>query len=231
MWVKTISFHKNSSLCDMVCEEHSTTKYIENNVDVIISKQFLRNKIMNKLIIFFFLVISIPTTSHSQSIIGLNFGCSIDSIYHTVTERYGKEMVSPMRGGIVPGYPMANVDSIIIVKEHIIMFDNQPKTAKSTLLSFQLNNKNRLSLYQVCFLVTELSADWGDILDRIYTSYFDYITPNYPKDFEVFYNEYGLKCFRFGKEKYTKGTWYGLYNVVKSSNGYKILLIYSVPQR
>ena len=94
----------------MVCEEHSTTKYIENNVDVIISQQFLRNKIMNKLIIFFFLVISIPTTSHSQSIIGLNFGCSIDSIYHTVTERYGKEMVSPMRGGIVPGYPMANVD-------------------------------------------------------------------------------------------------------------------------
>ena len=187
---------------------------------------------MNKLILFFILVISLTIMSYSQSIIGLNFGCSIDSVYHAVTERYGKEMVSTMHGGTVPGIPMANVDSIIIVKEHISMFDNQQKTAKGTLLSFQYNTqKQRLSLYQVYFLITELPTDWGDMLEKIFMSYFDYITPSYPKDFEVFYNEYGLKCFRFGKEKYTKETWFGLYNVVKSSNGYKILLLYSVPQR
>ena len=186
---------------------------------------------MKKLILFSIFVLSIQIASHSQSIIGLHFGSSIDSVYHAVTERYGKEMVSTMHGGTVPGYPIANVDSIIIVKEHINIFDHQPKTAKGTLLSFQLNERNRLSLYQVCFLITEFPTDWGNLLDKAFTSYFDYITLHYPKDFEVFYNEDGLKSFRFGKAKYTKGTWFGLYNVVNSSNGYKILLIYSVPQR
>lgn len=187
---------------------------------------------MNKLILTLIVVISFPLLSYSQSIIGLNFGCSIDSAYQVVTKRYAEDMVSTMQGGKVFGIPMANVDSIIIVKEHISIFDNQPKTAKGTLLSFQHNTKeHKLSLYQVCFLIAELPADWVDMLDKVYMSYFDYITPNYPKDFEVFYNEYGLKCFRFGKELYTKGTWFGLYNVVKSSNGYRILLLYSVPQK
>ena len=187
---------------------------------------------MNKLIVTLIAVLLLPVRSFSQSVIGLNFGCSIDSAYHVVVERYGEEMVSMMQGGTVPGIPKANVDSVIMIKEHICMFDNQLKTAKGTLLSFQNNTKkHRLSLYQVCFLITELPADWGDMLDKVYKSYFDYITPNYPKDFEAFYNEYGVKCFRFGKEKYKKGTWFGLYNVVKSTSGYQILLLYSVPQR
>lgn len=187
---------------------------------------------MKKLILFFIVAISFPMTSYSQSIIGINFGATIDSVYQAVTERYGEEKVSTMQGSTVPGIPMAKVDSVILIKAHITMFDNQPKTAKGTLLSFQYNkNNDRLSLYQICFLVTELPVDWGDMLDKVYMSYYDYITPNYPKDYEVFYNEYGLKCFRFGKEKYTKGTWYGLYNAVKSNHGYQILLLYSVPQK
>ena len=180
------------------------------------------------------LLVSFVLFSHfrcfSQSVIGLKFGSSIDSVYQVITTRYGEDYIERLNGGDVFGYPKAKSDTLLYINKPIYIFDNTAKTAKSILLSFQKSSKDVLSLNQICFLISELPNDWADMLNSVFKSYYDYIAPYYARDCEIFINDYGLKCFRFGKAKYTKGTWYGVYNIVKSTNGYRLLLIYSVPQ-
>lgn len=184
---------------------------------------------MTKQCIFFLFCLFGFLHSQAQSIIGFEFGQEIDSVYKEIVSRYGTDCIHFIKGLDNPYSYRAKSDSTIIVDKVIYLYSNQQKTAKYTMFCFQKTPEGFLALSQITF-VNELPLDWGDMLDGIYVSYHDYLYPQYIGDFEPFINDEGYKCFRFGKEKYSSGTWYGCYNVVKTSKNYRIYLHYTVPQ-
>ena len=170
--------------------------------------------------------------SQNPQVIGISFGSYLDSVKSELVKRYGKDKIETFAGERSPLVPSLtkvgkDMDSLLFIKTPIYIFDNQLKTAKGTLLAFQNAQEEIWSLYQIGFLISDLPEDWEDMLGRIFDSLYDYISPQYPNDVETYINEYGIKCFRFGKAKYNSGVWYGLYNVERTVYGFRILLIYT----
>lgn len=174
---------------------------------------------------------STSPVSEKPSIAGFEFGLSIDSIYTLCKQRFGEEYIEQLKGGYDKNDTRIWSDSTLLITKHFPIFDDSFKTANYTLLNFQKNNSGELTLSQIAiYTSTAIPWDWEDILDMIYDSYFDYLTPQYIDDYEEFINDDGLKAFRFGKDKYCTGSWYGLFNIIKGSQGYMLLLTYMVPQ-
>lgn len=173
----------------------------------------------------------IEHSSKNPSIAGFEFGMSIDSIYALCKKRFGEESIERKKGRYNKYDPRASSDSLLVITTMFRIYEDQSKMASYTLLNFQKNSIGELLLGQVIlFITTSLPWEFEDLLDNIYDSYLDYLAPQYPNDYEEIINDFGLKAFRFGKEKYTPDTWYGFFNISKGSQGYMISLTYTAQQ-
>lgn len=185
---------------------------------------------MKKIILLTFLaILSFNSFAQTDVTLKVNFGAKIDSVYTELSDRYGTENITPMEGSKNPFNKLSDSDSLLLLKQPVVLFDNEAKTTKCSFLSFQKDKGKSLRLNQIAHLISEVPKDFKDIIPSVYDSYYKHYQPLYD-DIEYYYNDNSQKCFRFGKALYSEGTWFGTYFVTETSKNYQFWLIFTVPQ-